>query len=420
MLKRNLTFKNRMATKKLFSLSDFSTSKGKKDDFLSPKSTSTAYDDTSKTTSSIGTGITIDLAGRVDLPAIHQRIKKELSSTSEEIERCKKKVQSLYNAHFASEEEQILAESEIVGIENYIKSLEVKANDEDRYEEAVSEILEVYDAIVSKNVNRVIGRTDVQVSSEHYQLFQSIVAEFITIAGRYTDLLSVVTSAVSAGQCSKCHGILIKHGNRAQCSSCDHQTAIVNSEVSSNNVGLTSKSEYYRCETFDEYIACFQGRSKKPIPPRVYETIITHCSTYKINLRDVPDPKQQIHNILQKYELSDWYNYVNLIANKLAGCVLPNISKYEENLRRRHAMIEREYLMIREKEGRKNFLQNWYVLLASLIMEGYKPNMDDFATLTTRDAAVEHDRIMKIICKRLDERQETDVDKMNWEFTGLA
>lgn len=190
-------------------------------------------------------------------------------------------------------------------------------------------------------------------------------------------------------------------------------------ESNSNNVTNSGKSDYWRSETFEEYIDDVQGLGKNPVPPEVYETIYTHCEDYNIEIAKLA--KSDIRRILQKYGFTDWYSSVNLIANKLTKAPLVDIKKYKERLMIRHSIFETEFMAIRDIEGRRNFLQNWYVLFVFLLMEGYVPNNEDFGSLATRDAIVNHDRITEKICRRIQAKQTEEERKiMSWNFIGIA
>jgi rubredoxin len=212
----------------------------------------------------------------------------------------------------------------------------------------------------------------------------------------------------------QCGGTPYVIDDTAICPDCRKETKLRESSLDSSK----GRSDYYRSETFEEYFDEAQGRRKKPIPPEVYQTISSHCS--KHNIQEATLTKNDVLRILKQYKLSDYYKSINLICHVLLGTPLPEIQEYRQRCLERHRLIEEEYMEMRQSENRSNFLYAWYVLRACLHMEGYNAKSEDFITLTTREAAIEHNKFMIKICERIRKKQQTDSSiKGNWNFEGL-
>lgn len=401
-----------MTTKKLFSLKDFATEIPKAEPSkITAKKSSHNYENED--------GIIIDLRGVVDIPKLHSKIEKLFTSVSEEILELEDQMYKISSTIFKSIEEEVMVQTQREILQTRIDELNRKLNKSIDYGQVINDILQTYEEIVPEKIDRVIGSAEIQVSAQNYTTFQMIISDFANVVRKCVDDVTIINDAKSVGNCPKCNGIPIINGNKAECSSCGHKISLSQPETNSNNITNGSKSDYWRSETFEEYIDDVQGLGKNPVPPEVYETIYEHCDIYKIDIKKLI--KSDIRRILQKYDFTDWYSSVNLIANKLTGSPLVDIKKYKERLMIRHSIFETEFMAIRETEGRRNFLQNWYVLFVFLLMEGFVPNNEDFGSLATRDAVVNHDKITEKICARIQSRQtDTEKKSMNWNFIGIA
>jgi len=400
--------------KKLFSLRDFaSVNDGLKTE-QSKEVTQKSLDN-----QQFEDSIVIDLRGVVDIPKLHGKIDRLFETVSQKIMDLEAQMLKIGLSKYTSIEEKIIAHAQRESLQLQIDDLNRKAEKGFDYHDIISEILDTYEEIVPEKIDRVIGSAEIQVSAQNYTTFQMLVSDFANLVRKCVDNVTILSDAQSVGNCPKCNGIPIIAKNRAECSTCGHKISLVQPESGSNNISGSGKSDYWRSETFEEYIDDVQGLGKNPVPPEVYETIYTHCTDYGIDTKTLK--KSDIRRILQKYGFTDWYSSVNLIANKLTGCPLVDIKKYKDRLMMRHSIFEGEFMAIRDTEGRRNFLQNWYVLFVFLLMEGFVPNNEDFGSLATRDAVVNHDRITEKICARIQSRQ-SDAEKkhMGWNFIGIA
>lgn len=394
---------------KVFSLSDFGKKQEKQPQIVQVKKT------TGKKTDRNNGLIFVDPMKEIDIEHIHKHVMSLYEDILNQIQSVDDTLIKLQLQTAETIEEKIIAESRIATLELKLNQLTFEAQRYQGYEEEAESLMDQYARIVPSSRMRVVGTEEVVVDSELYNEFRIVTSEFINLAQRYTTNIQIISQQTNVEKCKKCHGNQVLVGTKIHCSSCGALSSLKEGSGSANSI----KNEYYRSETFEEHMAQYQGRQKKPIPPEVFQKIVEHCDTNHIDPSTLTKP--QILRILKRYKMSEHYNAVNSIAHSLTGAPLPNIRHLERKLLERHRLLEQEYVFIRDEEGRSNFLYGWYVLRAFLMMEGYPSHKDDFLALTTRDALVDHDKVMTLLCERIRDKQKTDSSiEGNWQFGGLA
>jgi hypothetical protein len=397
-----------MATKKTYGLSNFGTVR-KTDSFANNappvRAKSTPVPKQNDT-------ISVDLDGIPDLERVDKHIRSIFESLEEQIETKREAMYTLSAQKYETAEETVLARLHRKQLETEETVLGGKLAQFDEYFDYGTILLDTFRKLVPPVENRVVGSAEQSVPQDNYREFQAVITEFLRLAMRFTENIYITSQHVNVGKC-KC-GTTIMMGI-AKCPACGHEFGA--KEAINFTVG-GGKSEYYRSDTFEDYFDECQGRRKKPIPPEVYQTITSHCERHTICETELT--KGDILRILKKYKLIDFYKSINLISHVLIGSPLPEIQSYRQNCLKRHELIEKEYMELRESEGRNNFLYAWFVLQACLTMEGYDAKAEYFISLTTPDAAREHNRFMKKICDRIKEKQKHDPTiKGNWDFDGI-
>lgn len=397
-----------MATKKIYGLSSFGTVK-KTDDFVKSAPASKAKNSPIvKQTDSIQ----VDLDGVPDLERIDAHIRSLFDSLNAQIESTRETMYTLALKETQTVEETILTRMQCEQLEREASDLSNKLADFAEYFKYGKVLLETYRKLAPPVSDRVVGSAEQSIDQQNYSELQTVVTEFVRLAMRFTEHIVITSQRVNVGKCKCGHTIMM---GVAKCSACGHEFGA--KEAINFSVG-GGKSEYYRSETFEDYFDECQGRRKKAIPPDVYQTITEHCERQGIEERSLS--KADILRILKKNKLNDYYKSINLIAHVLIGSPLPDIQEYRQRCLKRHELIEKEYMELRESEGRNNFLYAWFVLQACLTMEGYDAKSDYFIPLTTPDAARDHNRFMKKICDRIREKQKTDPTiQGNWNFDGI-
>ena len=407
-----------MATKKVYSLSDFSRKKSEEHVVQTPgiqlSASQTARIQAPVKTNSKHETIIVDLNTVVDLSRIDRHVTGIFQELANSLQNKNNELYKLASYDYDSVEEGIVAESHKMRLSEEIDLLKAKLKDYPTYFKEATPLLQKYKELCPDTSKRVVGGEETSIPIEHYDIFQYVVTEFVRIASRFSSQIKVVMNNISVENC-QCGGTPYVVDDIATCPDCRKETKLRESSLDSAKCG---KSDYYRSETFEEYFDEAQGRRKKPIPPEVYQTISNHC--VKHNIQESSLTKSDVLRILKLYKFSDFYKSINLICNVLLGSPLPEIQEYRQRCLERHRLIEEEYMEMRNSENRSNFLYAWYVLRACLHMEGFNARSEDFITLTTREAAIEHNKFMIKICERIRKKQETDSSiKGNWNFDGL-
>jgi len=356
----------------------------------------------------------VDLSSHVDLNRLDRHVRSLYENLLKRLDEITDQHLNLLGTDLETEEEMVLAENHRISLEAEISQLEFQLGNYERYFEDSKPLLDVFDALVPQKTCRVVGGDETFVSNENHDEFRYVITEFVKIAMRFSKQIKVVTRNISIEDCH-CGSTPFISDNKVICPGCGKESKLKESSFSSTK---SAKSDYYRSETFEEYFDEAQGRRKKPIPPEIYQAIQTHCNKYSIQVAKLS--KSDIFGILKTYKFSEYYKSLNLICHVLIGSPLPDIQQYRQACLERHRLIEQEYMEMRKTENRSNFLYAWYVLRVCLYLEGYDAKAEDFATLTTREAAIDHNSFMIKICARIREKQKTDSSiKGNWEFDGL-
>lgn len=409
-----------MATKKAYSLADFARNKPASPQLDALKTpigvsswTPPPKPPQVKATSKYDT-IVVDLDTIVDLQRVDRHVTSLFEELAGQLQTKSTQYVDLMAADFETMEEEVLAETHKMSLSEDIEMLSAKLKDYPMYFQDAKPLLEKYKELMPDKSKRVVGEDDTGIPIRDYDVFQYVVREFIRIAMKFSPQIKLVMHNISIENCV-CGGVPYVVDNTSICPLCQKEIKLKEGTLGNSKGG---RSDYYRSETFEEYFDEAQGRRKKPIPPEVYQTITSHCAKYKIDEKTLS--KSDVFRILKHYKLSDFYKSINLICHVLLETPLPAIQEYRQRCLERHRLIEQEYMELRESENRSNFLYAWYVLRACLHMEGYEAKREDFITLTTREAALEHNRFMIRICERIREKQKNDSTiKGNWQFDGL-
>ena len=398
-----------MSAGKVYSLSDFSTSKTETIPQKSfPKSTEHNSNDI----------IYVDMNEYIDVDRIHSHIVGLFNTTMNNLQYMQEELDELMEVEATDEADQYLLDSQISAMMESIEKLYQEIQHKSKYPDEAMDLIKTYKSKFGNNRSRIIGSSDSTIPVEDWDIFRLLSSRFIDIARKFTNAI-VVKEDINVPMCTKCSNTTIMQNGNAFCPNCNITIKLKDSETSETNAGLGYQQDHSCTETVEEAMQCLMGISRKPIPAKVYQIIEEHCKRYDIDVKKLSKP--DIIGLLKLKKLADYYKSFNLIANVLTGVPLPKVRKYRKAVTSRCRLIEREYAIIKHEENRSNFMFAWYVLRACLVMEGYKANSDDFLTLTTRGAAIEHDRIMKKVCFRIRESlTDKELEETNWNFNGLA
>jgi hypothetical protein len=355
--------------------------------------------------------IPVDLTALVDLRKLHEHV---LHTFNAKKARYEEKQDLLFDEPppCKGELDQVIARNSRAALLREVTKEEEELERFGEYFEAAKLLLERYGKFV-RNTSRAVGEQDKSIDPAHEKEFSILVIEFVKLAMNFTTSIKIVSRSTSSSQC-ECGGVISTVNGMAQCSSCQVIMKTKEAGLSQASGG----SEYCRTEVFAETLDEIQGKRKKAIAPEVYEIIHHFCDSRSIDVGALS--RKEVMEILKRAKLNEYYKSINLIMHVLQGSPLPNFENLREALIGRHRLIEQEYFQIRTDEGRDNFLRTQFVARACLQMEKYPINPDHFTQLSTPEAQYDHNRIMKIICERIKEKQKTDASiRGSWDFEPI-
>ena len=212
-----------------------------------------------------------------------------------------------------------------------------------------------------------------------------------------------------SNQCPSCKGEMVICPNEAQlsCSKCGCvETILIDSDKPSykDPPREISYYAYKRINHFNECLAQFQAKESTDIPQEVYEQIYTQLKKQRIiNMTTVKSTK--IREILKKLDLSQYYEHIPYILNRLNGKkVLTMDRETEEKLRFIFKEIQPSFER-HKPEDRNNFISYHYFLYKICELLELDDFLPCFNLLKNRDKLYDQDLIWKNICK-----------DMQWQF----
>jgi hypothetical protein len=210
-------------------------------------------------------------------------------------------------------------------------------------------------------------------------------------------------------QCPQCKGEMVMCPNESQlsCSKCGSiNTILIDSDKPSykDPPREISYYAYKRINHFNECLAQFQAKESTEIPQEVYEQIYTQLKKQRIsNMGGVKAAK--IREILKKLDLSQYYEHIPYILNRLNGKkVLTMDRETEEKLRFIFKEIQPSFERHKPAD-RHNFISYHYYLYKICELLELDEFLSCFNLLKNRDKLYEQDKIWKSICQ-----------DMQWQF----
>lgn len=210
-------------------------------------------------------------------------------------------------------------------------------------------------------------------------------------------------------QCPVCKGEMVMCPNEAQlsCSKCGNiETILIDSDKPSykDPPREISYYAYKRINHFNECLAQFQAKESTDIPSEVFEQIYTQLKKQRVvNMSTVKAAK--IREILKKLDLSQYYEHIPYILNRLNGKkVLTMDRETEEKLRFIFKEIQPSFERHKPAD-RNNFISYHYFLYKICELLELDEFLSCFNLLKNRDKLYDQDIIWKKIC-----------NDMQWQF----
>ncbi len=210
-------------------------------------------------------------------------------------------------------------------------------------------------------------------------------------------------------QCPVCKGEMVMCPNEAQlsCSKCGNiENILIDSDKPSykDPPREISYYAYKRINHFNECLAQFQAKESTDIPAEVFDQIYAQLKKQRIvNMSTVKAAK--IREILKKLDLSQYYEHIPYILNRLNGKkVLTMDRETEEKLRFMFKEIQPSFERYKPAD-RNNFISYHYFLYKICELLELDEFLPCFNLLKNRDKLYDQDLIWKKICA-----------DMQWQF----
>lgn len=195
----------------------------------------------------------------------------------------------------------------------------------------------------------------------------------------------------------------------SNCQFCDKKNCNCYNEKAFNNNGniLYKNNNYNVLNTFIKALNKYEGNYSIFIPESVYSDLDvfflengfqkgTYYKNFKINSSNNIHgiSLQLLINALTKTNNSTYYHIINIIAFNYWGWEYPNLSNIRDKLIEHYKLTQEVYDTIKERDSNLNINIRIYAHLKSL---DYDCEYEDFKMLTTRNALIHHNKMLKIM-----------------------
>jgi hypothetical protein len=211
------------------------------------------------------------------------------------------------------------------------------------------------------------------------------------------------------GMCDACDKEMMFSANEAlfYCDTCGNQEFVLIDSDKPSYKDPPREITYYaykRINHFNESLAQFQAKESTEIPDDVFEAILDELKKERItNTENLKATK--IREILKKLKLTNYYEHVHYILNRLNGKKAPIMTReVEEKLRFMFKEIQGSFIKHCPK-SRSNFLSYSYVLYKFCELLELDDYLDCFPLLKNRDKLYNQDKIWNLIC-----------DDLGWQY----
>jgi len=369
----------------------------------------------------------------IDVLALHQKILLAFKDDREALERKRK---TLHEMEKASETEGI-THSTYRSIEFGRKQVEKEIADaesgstEGFYLMEASEIVSKFEKILLQPlVLSFMGAPQPRDNSK-----DDLIARYAKVVKKFRpdlELPTFVSKDTDTDSCAICKNInVLESEGYLVCTACGHEREVPASSSSykdAERVNVGSKYTYDKRIHFRDCINQFQGKQNATIPDRVYAHLEKEFHLHGLL---VPSPdkeikysqirKEHILLFLKEGGFSKHYEDAVLIHYNLTGIRPPDITHLETKIINDFDKLVETYdakynkqsdidgITLQEtRKGRKNFINNQYVLYQLLRRHNYPCDVSEFSILKTTERKSYHDDVCRELFKEL-----------GWNFTSV-
>lgn len=267
---------------------------------------------------------------------------------------------------------------------------------------------------------------------------ETIITEYLTIARKYKPELCPPIQKVSKVKkpiidiCKECGSStdMIEEDGFLSCTKCGHEEEIAANSSSykdAERVNVGSKYTYDKRIHFRDCMNQYQGKQNSSIPEAVYQSLESEFEAHGL-LVPSPDKEVRFSKIKREHILiflkecgySKHYEDAVLIHHHLTGvkppdvshletCIINDFDKLVESYDKLYHTNDENGIAFKDKRGgRKNFINNQYVLYQLLRKWNYPCDVSEFSILKTTERKSYHDDICRELFKEL-----------GWKFTSV-
>ncbi len=366
----------------------------------------------------------------VDILSIHETVMKNFEEERGKLETYKERliaIEKVLSLHLQFSIRKNL-ESECASVRKKINEIESRKT-EDFYVMETAEILQNYTKILRKP--KKVSFMGVVEAGEDEKL--PLVHDYLRIAQNFIPNISVVcVGSVGSGEskkCSKCDSLkLLETDGFLVCLSCGDETFLKASSSSykdAERVNVGSKYTYDKRIHFRDCMNQYQGKQNSTIPQVVYDDLIHEFDQHGLLIKSSDKverfskiTKEHILLFLKETKHSKHYEDAVLIHYNLTSIKPPDISHLEQDILSDFDQLVETYEKIYKNgktpvvnsigAGRKNFINNQYVLYQLLTKHNHPCDISEFNILKTVERKTYHDEI----CREL-------FSTLGWNFVSV-
>ena len=361
----------------------------------------------------------------IDILSIHENVMKNFEEERAKLE--------IYKERYTAIEKAIplnLQNSTRKNLKNEKEFLRKKIEEiisrksEDFYIMETAEILQAYTKILRKPKKvSFMGVEEIQEDEK-----TPLISKYLKIAQKFIPNIGIMNEkAVETKICEKCGSdLLLESEGFIICVNCGDETVMKASSSSykdAERVNVGSKYTYDKRIHFRDCMNQYQGKQNSTIPQKVYDELIHEFSQHGLLLSS-SDPKTKFSKITKEHILlflketknSKHYEDAVLIHHNLTGVKPPDISHLEQDILNDFDQLVETYEKLYKNNntkmligaGRKNFINNQYVLYQLLKKHGHPCDISEFNILKTVERKTYHDEI----CRHL-------FSDLGWNFVSV-
>lgn len=251
-----------------------------------------------------------------------------------------------------------------------------------------------------------------------------LVYEFNQIIRDYCTIIIIRQINHDYTLCPGCDLPRVHQGGSLICQTCGIQDELISKESyrgTGRRHAYNKKNQYVSKDNFLKGLQRFQGKRSRKLPVDMFDKMDEYARQFGMPVSDevkkMPlgadgrrGPKEYtrayMKSLLDILDFKTYYNDINVITHLYWGWKLPDISEFEEQIKKDYELSQSVFNELHK--DRQSSLILPYRLYRHLKRVGYPCNIEDFDIVTTPEIKQSYEDIWKEIC-----------DKLGWEFEPI-